>query len=707
MKRLYLMILIFIIFLQISLSGCTSVLSEETPASSNEAMRNSSEINPDDADYTYKPVFYDVGEIRIFTNIFSENGHLLTTGYNSKSETIMGQLIKDGEFQQYPVNIPEDVYILEAVEQNNEIIYIETYNDDYSNPRHNLKKADKNGAIVFTFIIDGENTHDNNLNIIGMEIDSQGNIYICTSNEIIILNDAGSLLSRSEYDFDFTQIIKSGDNIYLIKKEETLSLCKIEIDSAKLVENINIPKEYNDCFVIGCIEDDSYIFLCDYEKIYRFTFIKEIVEIVDLIDIGINGNDLDLLTYMPSVGFVGAYWNSSTRTESIVFLERVSKSTVAEKIVLTLACNTNSVAINAAVSDFNKYNDEYKIEIIDYNEIYPDQALTRFDMDIAQGNAADIICLSGLSYETYAEKGLLQDLYTLIENDDTINTDDFWAEPLSAMEYKEHLYRISPSFSLVTMIALNSVVGDISSWDINSFISTYSNMPEETLAFYSQSKSEILYYFLFHTMGQFVDYENGNSTFDSEEFISLLEFINTFKEDALSNYAITESEALKEQIVMAIELFINDFESYQSARNVFGDDMICIGFPTNIGSGTQLYVTNTVGISAQSEYIDIAWEFVKSLITNSQYNNRGGFSFLKSKLQTQIEQVDRDIVTDESIQSVIELVNTISQSTNYNETILGIIIEDSASYFNGDKTAAEVASIIQNRISIYLSEYSG
>lgn len=40
----------------------------------------------------------------------------------------------------------------------------------------------------------------------------------------------------------------------------------------------------------------------------------------------------------------------------------------------------------------------------------------------------------------------------------------------------------------------------------------------------------------------------------------------------------------------------------------------------------------------------------------------------------------------------------------WHEHIEGVVLEESQAYFKGDKTAEDVASIIQNRVQLFLDE---
>ena len=64
-------------------------------------------------------------------------------------------------------------------------------------------------------------------------------------------------------------------------------------------------------------------------------------------------------------------------------------------------------------------------------------------------------------------------------------------------------------------------------------------------------------------------------------------------------------------------------------------------------------------------------------------------------------------MTDADADSFYALIDRVKNSTLYDTQMLRIISEESQAYFNGDKTAAEAARIIQSKASIYLAEQYG
>jgi hypothetical protein len=62
--------------------------------------------------------------------------------------------------------------------------------------------------------------------------------------------------------------------------------------------------------------------------------------------------------------------------------------------------------------------------------------------------------------------------------------------------------------------------------------------------------------------------------------------------------------------------------------------------------------------------------------------------------------------TDDDANRLLDLIRAIQNIAIYDETVLGIIENESAAFFNGDKTAQEVANLIQSKVAIYVAEQS-
>ena len=65
-----------------------------------------------------------------------------------------------------------------------------------------------------------------------------------------------------------------------------------------------------------------------------------------------------------------------------------------------------------------------------------------------------------------------------------------------------------------------------------------------------------------------------------------------------------------------------------------------------------------------------------------------------------------EIATEEEVQKEREIVNSANYMMDMNSDIIYIIREETEALFSGQKSAKEVAAIIQSRISLYVKENS-
>ena len=68
------------------------------------------------------------------------------------------------------------------------------------------------------------------------------------------------------------------------------------------------------------------------------------------------------------------------------------------------------------------------------------------------------------------------------------------------------------------------------------------------------------------------------------------------------------------------------------------------------------------------------------------------------------EEIVIDPMTKEEAQELYDYIITVNKAYYTDDALVNIIEEEAAAYFKGQKSAAEVADIIQSRAKIYISE---
>jgi len=439
--------------------------------------------------------------------------------------------------------------------------------------------------------------------------------------------------------------------------------------------------------------------------------------------------------------FVHWYENNETGSleTQIIFIKKVTSEELQNRTILTLAALALDTEINNTVSAFNAASSTHFIQVIDYS-VYAGRgadgwmaALDKLSLDITTGKIPDMLAVSGnLPLQRYATMGLLEDLYPFLDGDSELGRESFVDGVLRGIEINDRLYRMLPSFGISTIIGNPYFLGDTPGWDMDEFQAVLRNNPQADIPLGSRAtKNEFLNSILFF-IDRFADWESGTADFDNDRFIRLLETINTLPMNTgvdPNQYGEFDLIATGRQIMQEI-YFVNIINQYQAYKTLFGGDIVFKGYPSDSREGSVLYtapwsggVTMTVTCADK----DGAWEFIRTfLLENWQRKNVNvGISFPVNKVVFD-NMLERAMVppkethiswfgyvapaaalTEEDADKIREVIANATSSSRWEMNLWNIVSEETSKYFNGQGTAADAARIIQNRISILMSEQAG
>ena len=258
------------------------------------------------------------------------------------------------------------------------------------------------------------------------------------------------------------------------------------------------------------------------------------------------------------------------------------------------------------------------------------------------------------------------------------------------------------------------------------------------------TRSSIFYYCIYNNIDEFVNWETGECSFDGEDFIRVLEFAAKFQDDADYNYNNEEgiSSRLRNDRILLFQNTITSVQEYQMMQGMFGEPLSFVGYPNSERQGNLIQPSGgSLGMSAKSDKKDGAWEFMQTLLSEDYQNalvsehGSNGFPIRKSALEAQFEMdMTPDYYTDENgeqvespkthwgwddfemeimadtqeevdaIKTLIESASKLGTSGSMDTQLSKIITEESEPFFKGQKSAKDVAGVIQNRIQIYVNE---
>lgn len=446
----------------------------------------------------------------------------------------------------------------------------------------------------------------------------------------------------------------------------------------------------------------------------------------------------------------------SCSNEKTELSETSTRVTADGKTIITIGMpglNTLAMPYVVGFNDYCRKNMlNYEIEIVDYSKMvddddeYATKAVNKLKMEMATDNTPDIVVLHPMYMAELLQKGVFEDMYSLMESYDGANPEDFMPNVLEGLEYDGEIPAVPYSFFIRTAVAKTEFVGeDAENWSVEQAIEAYEKYSGEMQFVGTQSEEDFLAdYILKKASKNCVDLENYTCNFSNPEFLSLLEFLRDNPKQ--SAYA-PDFDAMTEQEVDAFfrdrELeFINDTSLIkpvtidnlgQALGNEIytyfgGEDVTFVGYPSEDGIGAVTYTNWLFGISRESKNKEGAWEFINYLLSEdvqTELYETGGIPVIKKYLDEQYNNKDTEdhrsiyyelyargdynarlYITEKAVQQYYDYILSAKFEPYSDERIEAMIDEECAAAIAGEKSPEEVARILDSRISIYLSEKS-
>ena len=447
-------------------------------------------------------------------------------------------------------------------------------------------------------------------------------------------------------------------------------------------------------------------------------------------------------------------------TISAALLAPTPRSELPEKTTLVYASLYLSYDARKKIIDFNKKSETHRIEVKDYAEFDTDgsgkASLQKLNTEILAGNVPDILDTSNLPLRQYGSKGILEDLWPFIENDQDIGgREGLMDRVFTAAEQDGKLYQIFDAFSIATVTGSPSVVGDRTSWTLQDLQDALAKMPEGCAVFNEyNTKSNMLTLVMSMNLDSFLNWDTGECRFDSEEFKALLAFCDNFplEYDWESSQSgdYDEPTRIAEGRQMLVTEHISDFKSIQMQKAIFGGDITYIGFPVEDGGvGSSFSVNSGLAMSASCADKEGAWTYMRQLLlpqyagneNASHWGGHNGFPSNKADFQWMAEQsmipdgyktdedgnqiLDEDgnpieeshsswginnftisiyATKQEEYDQIMDLYNQVDRMSGSDNNVYDIVTEVSGSYFAGDRSLDDAASLIQNKVTTYVNE---
>lgn len=658
----------------------------------------------------------------------------------------------DGKTERLPLDMGENDYLgrLTATPDGNlaAIVNKSTYETDengeitdYSSVMELRKIAAADGSVIssqeITSLFNEEDPY-----IQQFAVDGKGNFYFYGNDQNIYVTDSNlqKICDINIGDWINSMTVSKEGDIYISTWGETgLEVKKVDLNSKGLGEKLDgISAGYgNDNYYTGV----SKSILISGEEVALYDVASATKEkLFSWLDVDVNSN------YINNVGELsdGRLWavyqdyEAEGNQPEIMVLKKVKASEAVQKEEITYGTVSLDWDMKRLIINFNKSNEKYRIVVKEYGSEDYQAGITQFNADLTTANCPDLIDLSSLNYSMYVSKGILEDLYPYMEKSG-LKKSDYVENVLTAYEVDGKLYAMMPEFYVSTIMAKQSLVGDITGWTLSEMLDFAEENNPENLFSYG-SRYSIFYDCIYNNIDEFIDWETGKCSFDGEDFIRTLEFAAKYPDPEEINYNDEQEGTyarLKANKILLMDSSISSVQQFQMFQGMFGEKIAFVGYPNNERQGNLIMPSGgCVGISSRAKNKDGAWEFIQNMISQEHQENLTndwGFPIMKSALDKKFEEdmtpeyyedengeqvettktswgyddfnMDIYAAKQEEIDAVRGLLESANKiAGNVDEQLTSIITEEADPFFKGQKSAADVANIIQNRIQIYVNE---
>lgn len=441
--------------------------------------------------------------------------------------------------------------------------------------------------------------------------------------------------------------------------------------------------------------------------------------------------------------FIASYYsnNSDYYGQQVSVFTYVDPEDIPDKEIITIATYYIDYSIRSEIIDFNKESDKYRIVVNNYDQYATDDDYTagykQMNNDIISGNCPDLVIAgkNDIDFVSYANKGLLVNFDDLFAKDEELKDNEYLTNVFDAFSIKGKHYLGVYEFDFESLMGSSKYFGDKTSWTISDFKNMQSSFPAGSSLIPYTTQTNFLNTLMQYDGSEFVDVETGKCDFDSEDFITLLEYAASLpeeyewnEEDYYGNY----TEQFRSGKTLLCYMGIYDPNDYQRNRyEYFNGESALVGFPSRTGDSSIISAYNYPFAIFKGGNVDGAWEFVRHFFTKEYQDElqwtipvlESAFDAWAAKgmerphweYDGQIEYYDNyyyiddvsyviPVMTQEEVDAMKATIKSCEKVGYNNQEILKIIEEEASACFAGQKSAAEVAKVIQSRVQLYINE---
>jgi len=389
--------------------------------------------------------------------------------------------------------------------------------------------------------------------------------------------------------------------------------------------------------------------------------------------------------------------------------------------------------------------------------------INRINTELMSGRGPDILAIDVLPYYKYAESGTLDNLSAYIESDKDFNINNYMSNIIEGTKYKGGQYIVPLDFGFQFISFDKSRVNEASAlklreknkftyWELSDLVSEQfaNDSSGARVIDFQNGVSQALRSLINSNYKKYIDLENKKANFTDGDFVKLLNNVKEqrdkgwFKPDFQSVEEMTndfvENQDLyyyKYQIDMVLKyIFYPRDDMPEQSAFPFPDADEIAGILANDAGEVPFRCFQLYGMNTYSQNKKLAWEFIKFMlgeemqqslnllgypVNNTAFIEDSKMNLIKMPNYVPVVEGDYEgeytvdgfqMLTDEkyltAYDEFMKYLNVFVNDLNFypvtDEIIGEMISSETAQFFNGTKTADEVADTLQNKVQMYLDE---
>ncbi len=373
----------------------------------------------------------------------------------------------------------------------------------------------------------------------------------------------------------------------------------------------------------------------------------------------------------------------------------------------------------------------YGEELTNYDEY--DLNMNKLYQEFIDGTGPDLILLGPDEIERFVKNGVFLDMSDFIDEKELCILPGILES--GQIDGKQYLFPLSAE---VRPVLVKKSVWDKPGWTVEEALKLWEEQQkqggEDFLLLGPNERYWMLLYFFIANLedSPFIDIQNKTCDFDGELFRRVLEVCKREDQKIQSMGDVgyqdenANRKAIKEGKQLLVRPHMFSFSVFSAYQAELEDDCNWVGFPTESGNGNMIIGGQGLAVNSNTEHADIIKELINCLYSYDYLTEDLTYTVpLRSDIleKTVVEKSDwtEDILIRLGKRSYCPVAWKKKDGTSYKkeymdyltscraddstyDELLSIIQEEAEPYFLDQKSVTAVQKLIQNRVTLFLSE---